>query len=184
VPLAQLGYRVFGIDIAPRMIADAAREHPSIRFALMSATDLALGAASMDHVFFSANGIDCIFPADRRDQALREIHRVLKPGGWLLYSAHNWVAQAVTSLRNPTRREHFLANVRRGRVGPGYLTVPQAEGELVLYYGWPVSEVRRLRRLGFRDVRVHSGKISPRLDRLGGLSRTLFDAWPYYAARR
>ena len=31
VPFAQLGYRVFGIDIAPRMIAGAAREHPSTR---------------------------------------------------------------------------------------------------------------------------------------------------------
>jgi SAM-dependent methyltransferase len=38
----------------------------------------------MEHVFFSANGIDCIFPADRRDQALREIHRVLKPNGQVL----------------------------------------------------------------------------------------------------
>jgi SAM-dependent methyltransferase len=184
VPLHRMGYRVIGLDIVERMIRLARREHPEVRWGLVSATDLAARSGSVDYVLFSANGIDCISPLTRREQALREVHRVLRPGGCFIYSAHNWLAQVMTSLRNPTRRQHLWRNVRRGRLGPGYLRVPQAEGELVLYYGTPGGEMRRLRRLGFRDVSLHGGKISPRFETRGRLAHYLFDAWPYYVAHR
>jgi SAM-dependent methyltransferase len=184
VPLHRMGYRAVGIDIVERMIVEARKGHPEVPWALMSATDLAATDASVGYVLFSANGIDCISPLPRRDQALREIHRVLRPGGCFIYSAHNWLAQMVTAGRNAKRREHLWLNVRRGRLAPGYLRVPQAEGELVLYYGTPPGEMRRLRRAGFRRVTMHSGKISPRFDGRGRWANYLFDAWPYYVAYR
>lgn len=184
VPLHRMGYRVVGLDIVERMIVEARKSHPEVPWVLMSATDLAVPDASMDYVLFSANGIDCISPLERRAQALREIHRVLRPGGCFIYSAHNWLAQVLTAFHNPTRREHLWRNVREGRLGAGYLRVPQAEGELVLYYGTPPGEMRRLRRAGFDRISIHSGKLSPRLDGRGRWANLLFDAWPYYVAYR
>lgn len=184
VPLYHMGYRVAGLDIVERMIVEARKSHPEVTWALMSATDLAIHDASADYALFSANGIDCISPLERRDKALREIRRVLRPGGCFIYSAHNWLAQVVTASRNRTRREHLLLNARRGRLGPGYLRVPQAEGELVLYYGTPPGEIRRLRRAGFQRVSLHSGKLSPRFEGRGRWANLLFDAWPYYVAYR
>jgi SAM-dependent methyltransferase len=184
VPLHDMGYRVIGTDIVGRMIAEARQAYPHIVWALMSATDLALDSGSVDYVLFSANGLDCIYPRARRDRALREMHRVLRPGGCLVYSSHNWLAQVVTSVWNPDRRADLWRNVRRGRLRPGYLRIPQGEGELTLHYGWPGAEARRLARLGFRDVRVHGGKISPRLERYGRLAGMLIDAWPHYVAFR
>ncbi len=184
VPLHRMGYHVVGLDIVERMIVEARKSHPEVAWALMSATDLAAADASVEYVFFPANGIDCISPLPRRDRALREIHRVLRPGGCLVYSAHNWLAQLVTASRNATRREHLWLNVRRGRLGPGYLRVPQAEGELILYYGTPAGEIRRLRRAGFRNISMHSGKMSRRFHGRGRWANYLFDAWPYYVAYR
>lgn len=184
VPLHQMGYRVTGLEIVERMIVEARKSHPEVTWALMSATDLAIRDGAMDYVLFSANGIDCISPLARREQALREIHRVLRPGGCFIYSAHNWLAQVFTASRNLTRREHLWRNVRRGRFGPGYLRVLQSEGELVLYYGTPLGEIRRLRRAGFRHVSVHSGKLSPRFHGRGRWANVLFDAWPNYVAYR
>lgn len=184
LPLWNRGFRVFAVDVVPRMIEEARRGHPEVEWALMSATDLGLRDASVDYAFFSANGIDCIYPLARRQQALTEIHRVLRPGGCLIYSAHNWVAQLTTAARHASRREALWRNALGGRLGPGYLRVPQAGAELVLYYGTPGGEIRRLKRLGFRDVSLHSGKITPRLEGRGRLAHVLFDAWPHYVAYR
>ena len=62
--------------------------------------------------------------------------------------------------------------------------IRQAGGDLVLYYGSPRAEMRRLRAAGFRAVETVPGKLSPRLERFGPLARRLADAWPYYVARK
>ena len=184
VPLHQMGYRVVGIDIVERMIVEADKSHPEVPWALMSATDLAMRDESVAYAFFPFNGIDCIYPLDRRDQALREVYRVLRPGGCFIYSAHNWLAQVVTSLRDRGRRSQVLHNIRHAKVVPGYLRIPLAEGELVLYYGTPGAEIRRLRRLGFRNITLHRGKMSPRFEGWGRLGSFLFDARPHFVAYR
>ena len=42
-----------------------------------------------DIVFFSFNGLDYVYPEGRRVVALKEIERVLKKGGYFIYSSHN-----------------------------------------------------------------------------------------------
>ena len=181
-PLADLGLQVTAIDIVPRMVAEAQAATPTVRFCVMSATDLGFADASFDCALFSFNGIDCIVPRSRREQALRELCRVLRPGGVLVYSAHNWAGLVVASLRSRPRRADLFRNLARGRVLPGYFTMRQVGGDLVLHYGLPWTEVRRLRAAGFSAVSVRPGKVGPRLERLGPLAHRVFDLWPFYVA--
>jgi SAM-dependent methyltransferase len=183
-PLAEMGFRVTAIDIVPRMVAEAQAATPTVRFCVMSATDLGFADGSFDCALFSFNGIDNIAPRSKRLQALRELRRVLRPGGVLVYSAHNWAGFVSNSLRMPSRRAELLQNLARGRLLPGYFRVHQPGGDLVQYLGLPWFEVRALRAAGFRTATVLPGKISPRLERLGRVAHRLFDVWPFYVAAR
>ncbi|MBF4995910.1 class I SAM-dependent methyltransferase [Nocardia sp. BSTN01] len=84
--LRQLDVDAFGIDLSPRMIEVARREHPDLRFEVGSMTNLALTDASMAGLVAWYSLIHV--PDDELSSVFEHFHRVLRPGGPLLLGFH------------------------------------------------------------------------------------------------
>ncbi|MET7934325.1 class I SAM-dependent methyltransferase [Streptomyces sp. NPDC005322] len=80
--LRGLGLSVHGVDLSPRMVALARREHPGLRFeeGSMLALDAADGALAAVVAWYSTIHV----PAERLPEVFAEFHRVLAPGGHVL----------------------------------------------------------------------------------------------------
>lgn len=78
-----------GIDYTPEMVEACRAHHPGARIEHMDARDLGRFAdGQFALVVFSFNGIDAVH-VDDRPKVLREVRRVLQPGGIFIVSAHN-----------------------------------------------------------------------------------------------
>jgi ubiquinone/menaquinone biosynthesis C-methylase UbiE len=78
-----------GIDYTAEMVSACRARHPDARIEQMDARDLGRFAEGQFALaVFSFNGIDAVH-VDDRQQVLREVHRVLQPGGVFIVSSHN-----------------------------------------------------------------------------------------------
>lgn len=165
--LLAAGARTYvGVDIAPGMIQAARRRHPGVCLLLGDASDLRDHADdSYDLVLFSHNGLDALDIAGR-SAALREMARVLRPGGRVVFSSLNrdgvsyderpWrprslrpralALEAAVAARHPGRVLRSVAHHRftRGAVddGPDWSRRPLREHEfrfLLLFATVPVT---------------------------------------------
>jgi SAM-dependent methyltransferase len=112
--LSSIAQRYIGADYASEMIAACQRKFPGLEFKTVGAADLSIFAASsFDAVVIAFNGIDSVIPEESRYCALREIHRVMKPKGILIFSSHNVRSIFVRPSWNPQR----LASLAQQLVG-------------------------------------------------------------------
>jgi len=106
--LSSIAGRYVGVDYAAEMIAGCRRKFPHLEFETLNAADLSkFASSSFDAVVMAFNSMDYVIPDESRHQTLREIHRVLRPEGILIFSSHNmwamfvrvsWNAQRVANL--------------------------------------------------------------------------------------
>lgn len=165
VERAGAGGSYVGTDVAPRMIEAARRAHPSVDLRVGDAADLgAFEDRCFDVVVFSYNGLDYLAPDEARHRCLREVHRVLRPGGTFVFSTHDPrallarrsgpgarpVAVAVAGTVRRLRERALSAAVRRGegwvfdRAGAGFHThmaVPSFVRAETEAHGFTVLEV-------------------------------------------
>jgi ubiquinone/menaquinone biosynthesis C-methylase UbiE len=125
------------IDASPQMIALIRKRCPRVKARQMSADNLA----------FKSNAFDCVtafrfimnFERSQRLKMLKEIHRVLKPGGIFLCNVHlnKWSLRGIASqVRN--RFQHL---------GQPYMSYRDAAQDL--------------RRAGFRITELYGVKVMP-----------------------
>ncbi|WP_144143190.1 class I SAM-dependent methyltransferase [Paraburkholderia sp. BCC1884] len=78
-----------GIDYTQKLLDMAKTRHPQRDLRHMDARDMStLQSGHYGLAEFSWNGIDCVDYSDRT-KILEEMYRVVRPGGYLLFSSHN-----------------------------------------------------------------------------------------------
>jgi ubiquinone/menaquinone biosynthesis C-methylase UbiE len=188
------------------MVDAARRRFASETFVVGDARDLsAFPSEHFGLVLFSFNGIDAV-DHDGRAQILREVRRVIRPGGYFVFNSHNhdgpsfrdrpWNFRPLTPL--PARRAvynlvrrvvelpHSVPNFRRLRA------VSRDEGThgvhpsashrfgIVIYFASMAAQVDALDDAGFDSVEVYADvdgrRVAPDAD-------TGQFVWLYYVAR-
>ncbi|MFC3476474.1 class I SAM-dependent methyltransferase [Halobacterium litoreum] len=173
--LDRRGFDVTGVDVSAAMVREARRQFPGIGVQRGDATDLAFRDESFQYVLFSYCGLDLVYPEAARREALREIRRVLAPGGVFAFSTHNSWYNAVAAVDDWSHvRKFYLSNGNHRRLGERY-KVDDTEWDMKVYVTNPVRQRRQLRRMGFEPVAYVGKRPSP----LNYLERR-----PYYVARK
>lgn len=101
--LHELGYKnILATDYSKEMIQQARHlakllEYP-VPFRVADATDLEFEDGVFDGAIFGFNGLMQIPKKEKREKALSEILRVIRPGAWFVFTAHD---------RDHSKHHHF-----------------------------------------------------------------------------
>jgi len=160
--LAEEGYDVVGIDLSHVLIKSAQSRFPSINFRVMDAGDLLFENDSFDAAIFSFNGLDCVAPVGTRLQILKEVLRVVKPGGRFYLSSHNiwekfrpktenirsallWAFELFTILTRQLVRPRFWND---------YWWNYDSDGWILVFSGSPGKNLSSFGKIGWEKIAV------------------------------
>jgi SAM-dependent methyltransferase len=167
--LAEISPQVTGADVSPHMLAAARERYPGVEFVERDLHDLSgFADGSFDAIVAGYNLLD-ILGEDERRATFAALHRMLVPGGLLVFSGHNleaadrrrtpWrhilarnPAWLVLNVVRTPRRLRNQARVRKLEQRAGDHAVLNDEShdyEALHYYIAPADQVRRLEAAGF-----------------------------------
>jgi SAM-dependent methyltransferase len=196
--LAPLARRYEAIDYSPIMVEKMRSNFPEISVRLADLRDLPFDDESFDVVFGPNNVLDAVSHDDRL-RGLAEAHRVLRPGGLLIFSSHHRQYNKALSgprmhwNRNPATQAMLVLRwifqiVNHMRIGP----LRKIEKEFALlndeghdyaclhYYIDKHNQLRQLTRAGFTTVEV----LDCDGQRLNQTDEASHSPWLMYVARR
>jgi SAM-dependent methyltransferase len=156
--LTRCGADIVAIDVSPDLleIAKAKYSAPNVRYEIQNAYALTYADAMFDSVVGSS-----ILHHLEIEEALREIYRVLKPGGTIYFTEPNMLNPQIAMQKN-------IPWIKR-RLGDS--------PDETAFFRWPLR--RLLEQTGYRDVRIdpfdflHPKTPVPLIDRLNALGRFL-----------
>lgn len=142
IPLWRRGYDVVGIEYSSSLVDLAKRTHADAPVQQGDARSLPFASGSQDAAFFSWNGIDYMYPLEERRRVLREVYRILKPGGVFLFSSHNALGCVGRLFQPPllTKRaiRFWLDQLLPRRPGHSWYFVWRYDAlDMPLFYGAP-----------------------------------------------
>ncbi len=143
---------VVGVDISSKMVREAARLHPDCRFLCADSDALPFGSETFDCVV----SIAVLHHLPRYDSMLREVYRVLKPGG-VFYSDHDIESRFCQLFKMPLGMFRLVRDEERAyrKVCPE-LTSELYELTEVHRNGVEIELIRRdLESAGFSDSRFY-----------------------------
>ncbi len=184
--LKEMGAQVIGVDLARNLIEAARRQYPTIDFRVGNAAALEFSDESFDVVLISFNSLDCLYPKALRLEALQEVRRVLRPGGYLIFSHHNSAALLFGYYRflRPSKVAYRLRRIVSGEAfrADAYLPEMTIPG-MKMYYAWPKRVIADVAAAGFDSCAVFPN--APHLAKLQTLLHSdaltrLLDPWPYH----
>lgn len=179
--LHERGFDVTGIDVSEPLVEKARSLFSEIDFRVEDIRDASFDSEAFDYVVFSYYGLDYILPKAERIKALREIQRVLKPAGIVVFSSHNrWYPSLLLSVSDLRRAlgnvvDLCLREKTRERLLSRYRTESVPLGEVEVYISDPIHQLLQLRKCGFTPLDV--------IGKRDGLLR-FFERGPHYVAKK
>lgn len=174
--LVEAGFDVTGIDVSTEMIQRADQQISGPAVCVADAVNLPFEDRSFDHALFAYNGLDYIQTEPDRKRALRELLRVLRPGGYFIFSSHNARRIVSSNLLDPLSHlrtiKFWMTNLRDGNIGSKY----KISGNMRRYQLTPSEQRTQLQEVGFEPVTT--------VTQLPYDCLTAIDPWPYYVAKK
>lgn len=173
--LIKRGYQVIGGDISFRMIQAAKHQDIDTPLLVNDACSLSFRAGEFDVLVFSGNGIDFIYPYEKRLKALYEIKRVLRPGGLFIFSSHNHCIP-----RDKDGLKPFLKTLLKKRRNV-YMDSHYCWGAAKVYLSSPSLQIAEIERVGFKLIKLIPRRLLKDIKALGVIG--LIDSYVYYVCR-
>jgi 2-polyprenyl-3-methyl-5-hydroxy-6-metoxy-1,4-benzoquinol methylase len=156
--LARFGADIVAIDVSPELleIAKANCSAPNVRYEIQNAYELSYSDALFDSVVGSS-----VLHHLEIEQAIREIYRVLKPGGMIYFTEPNMLNPQIAIQKSVPWVKRKLGD----------------SPDETAFFRWPLR--RLLEQTGYRDVRIvpfdflHPKTPVPLVDRLDAVGRFL-----------
>jgi SAM-dependent methyltransferase len=156
--LARSGADIVAIDVSPDLlkIARANCSAPNVRYEIQNAYEMSYSDAVFDFIVGSS-----VLHHLEIEAALREIYRVLKPGGTICFTEPNMLNPQIAIQKNVPWVKRKLGD----------------SPDETAFFRWPLR--RLLEETGYRDVRIdpfdflHPKTPIPLVDRLSSLGRVL-----------
>lgn len=184
VALANMGYRVKGIEYCSKLVEYANVQFPTVCITQGDARCLSFSGEFFDAALFSWNGIDYMSPVEDRIQVIREVFRVLRPGGVFLMSSRNAMGCIGRLWRPPllTKRaiRFWLDQLGCfGSVAKGYFRWrDDVLGAPLFYSARPSVQRRQLIACGWEVLAIRS------VERPQETASTLWDVHVQYVCRK
>ncbi|MBN1198351.1 MAG: methyltransferase domain-containing protein [Bacteroidales bacterium] len=189
-----------GVDYSEQMIRKCRERFASFPQYIFKVLDMrnldGITDASMDFVLCDFNSLDYI-PLEGRIMSLKEVWRVLKPGGNFLFSSHNilglkdqYVFKSELSMKKKLVNPIKYLSIRL--VNKSFAKIDQSDHQFILdgshrfrtktFYIKTQTQINQLRAAGFEVISVYSIFTGEPLTEAE--YTTLHDPWFYYFCRK